>query len=59
MNFIIGYNAFWSRDLVLNKKRTYQNLSDKSFLVASRLQLSNFITDFQRISEFKKNLQNI
>ena len=57
MNFIIGYNAFWSRDLVLNKKRTYQNLSDKSFLVASRLQLSNIISDLQRIEVFKKLIE--
>ena len=33
VNTIIGCNAHWSRDLSLNKKRTYQNLSDKSFLV--------------------------
>ena len=57
MNFIIGYNAFWSRDLVLNKKRTYQNLSDKSFLVASRLHLSNIISDLQRIEVFKKLIE--
>ena len=34
VNTIIGCNAYWSKDLALNKKRTYQNLSDKSFLVA-------------------------
>ena len=34
VNTLIGCNAYWSKDLALNKKRTYQNLSDKSFLVA-------------------------